>query len=65
MLLRILHGDYLDLDQEAGIGERRNADNGARRQVRLAAAEKLRVAFHEGLEVHRRGARRAPGTPAS
>ena len=61
----ILHGSYLDLDQESGIGQRRDADNGARRQVRLAAAEKLRVAFHEGFEIHRRAPRCAPGTPAS
>ena len=54
-LFRILHGDHLDLDQKAGIGKRGDADDGACRQIGLAAAEKLGVALHERLEVHRRG----------
>src|SRR6478672_13896760 len=40
VLFRVLHRNYLDLDQESGIGQRRDADNGASRHVRLAAAEK-------------------------
>src|SRR5882724_963827 len=53
-LFCILDRDHLDLDQETGIGERGDAENGSCRQVGLAAAEKLRVPLHEGLEIHRR-----------
>src|SRR6266567_755318 len=53
-LFGILHRHHFDLDQEAWIGERGDADDGARRQIRLVTAEKLGVTFHEGLEVHRR-----------
>src|SRR5579883_1393677 len=49
-LFRILHRDDLDLDQEARISERGDADHRTRRQVGLAAAEELGVALHEGSQ---------------
>src|ERR1700738_3255252 len=54
ILFDILDGDDLDLDQESGIGQRRDANNGPCRQIGLTAAEELRVTLHERLEIHRR-----------